>query len=291
MNTFAAIALLAFVCQASAFKLPGQTVNGNLHDECGISSKNSYGKPEYFVVGGQETETHEYPWVGALMYEDKQIDCTATLISDQWAVTVAHCVQGFPRLHSILFGAHNLNAWTETERRNIKVSEVIIHNKWDFPRNDIALLKLEHAVDFSEYIRPVCLPTRDDMNNVYQGTDATVVGWGMTLDNKVDGKEGLRAVEVTTLKHEEQVEYCDNKFPSVICTSTNKATKGFCFGDNGSPLMIKKSDGRWTAIGAASFILESCESGRPNGYTRLTANLEWIAEKTGIEIKEDVLRI
>ena len=41
--------------------------------------------------------------------------------------------------------------------------------------NDIALLKLNREVTFSQYIRPVCLPTTD---RSYNGQNTTVVGWG-----------------------------------------------------------------------------------------------------------------
>jgi len=42
--------------------------------------------------------------------------------------------------------------------------------------NDIAVVRLERAVIFSDYIRPVCLPTAP----VNPGTMCFVTGWGQT---------------------------------------------------------------------------------------------------------------
>lgn len=58
------------------------------------------------------------------------------------------------------------------------VSRVQKHEEYQFPRNDIALLKLKSPIKFSQYVRPVCLPEAgqnpSDPQNCY------AVGWGLT---------------------------------------------------------------------------------------------------------------
>ena len=56
--------------------------------ECG--QVNRYNK----IVGGVETEIHEYPWQVGLYSSQTSIWCGGSLLDDSWIVTAAHCVDG-----------------------------------------------------------------------------------------------------------------------------------------------------------------------------------------------------
>ena len=44
------------------------------------------------IVGGQETEIHEYPWqVGIEWSHGSHIFCGGSIISTEWILTAAHC--------------------------------------------------------------------------------------------------------------------------------------------------------------------------------------------------------
>lgn len=55
---------------------------------CGIANKQKR------IVGGQETEVNQYPWMALLTYSNR-FYCGATLINDRYVMTAAHCVSGF----------------------------------------------------------------------------------------------------------------------------------------------------------------------------------------------------
>lgn len=47
--------------------------------------------------------------------------------------------------------------------------------------NDIALIRLAKSISFTDYIKPICLPVDDRLQNVnYDGIGLQTVGWGYT---------------------------------------------------------------------------------------------------------------
>lgn len=58
------------------------------------------------------------------------------------------------------------------------VIQIVLHPNYDTQTfdNDIALLKLSSPVQFTDFIRPVCLAASGSVFN--NGTDSWVTGWG-----------------------------------------------------------------------------------------------------------------
>lgn len=68
--------------------------------------------------------------------------------------------------------------------QDIHVSEAIPHEGYlptsETQENDIALLRLERPVQYSEYIRPICLPVSQSLSLNLDGVPFSVAGWGKT---------------------------------------------------------------------------------------------------------------
>lgn len=252
------------------------------------------------IYGGRPAEQGAWPWQVSLhSAENVGSDqrsrilsqfCGASLISRQWVLTAAHCVQDFdgnisaPR--EILVRSGNVALWEGDFRQ---ISAVIPHPNYDPIRtdNDIALLKLSEPVSNSS--GPVgAIPVLQDGSQLQPGP-AVSIGWGLMEDNTVPGV--LMEVEIELVPNSA----CNNGFaeqtrrdvgsyllsigaahevpedklvaafelisPSIgdaltnnmICAGVPQGGKDSCNGDSGGPLMVRRADGGWIQVGIVSW--------------------------------------
>ncbi|XP_037920886.1 uncharacterized protein LOC119657837 isoform X1 [Hermetia illucens] len=121
------------------------------HLECGIQSALS---TKYGVSLPKTASPGDWPWIVALYREDTHV-CDGTLISSEWVLTTESCFQGQPKATWLaIFGAVRLSSqapWTQRRR-------IIGLVKSPVEGSTAALIRLETPVEFSDFIRPVCLP-------------------------------------------------------------------------------------------------------------------------------------
>nr|XP_029715113.1 serine protease grass-like [Aedes albopictus] len=167
--------------------------------------------------------------------------------------------------------------------QNIEVNEVIIHPGYKSRRklNDIAILRLEKEVSFSESIRPICIPSRGRFELSSIPSRFCIVGGGQTRTNKVS--DVLKYAEVSSLP----IEKCKKIIPrfnvavkldeTYVCTAG--ANQGnHCNGYSGGPLQYKsKLSHRFVQHGVVSFGVAACEKPElPGVYTRVDQFASWI---------------
>ena len=156
--------------------------------ECGVEGPPAAEK----IVGGTEAEPHQYPWIVALFIDDAWF-CGGSLISENWVLTAAHCVDG-ASYFDILAGAHNVRASSEPNRVEITSFNGFTHEDWDDYdlSNDVALIELPSPITFNDYIKPSCLPKSGDA--VSAGQMVSVIGWGKPSDSASSISPELRQV-------------------------------------------------------------------------------------------------
>uniref|UniRef100_H0V4A7 Kallikrein B1 n=1 Tax=Cavia porcellus TaxID=10141 RepID=H0V4A7_CAVPO len=139
------------------------------------------------IVGGANSSRGEWPWQVSLQVKltSQSHLCGGSIIAPQWVLTAAHCFDGIPfsDVWRVYGGILFLSEITkETSFSHIK--QLIIHEKYKVSEtgNDIALIKLQSPLNFTEFQKPICLPSKED-NTVY--TNCWVTGWGF---NKEKGR-------------------------------------------------------------------------------------------------------
>merc|ERR1712088_1024672 len=238
--------------------------------QCGVKGGAANGR----IVGGQETEEHEYPWqVGLVSRNGRTPWCGGTLISSTHVLTAAHCTQTSASSIRVLLGEHSI---ADSDFNRVDVAEIINHPNYNSQTtdNDYAILRLSSPVAFTNEVSPACLPA--DLSATYAGVLATVTGWG-TLSSGGNQPTALQEVDVTVTTNA----VCNQAYGSITDNMVCAADSGkdSCQGDSGGPL-IAPENGRQALIGVVSWGRGCAFDGWPGVYARVTEKMDWILANT-----------
>ncbi|XP_077965725.1 serine protease 30-like [Styela clava] len=253
------------------------------------------------IYGGLRAEEGRWPWMVQLISTPENLEpgiCGGSLLSKKWVVTAAHCFRNkysYPinTWTAILGTSQNfLNMRLISDGLEIRMlEEVIIHPEHNlFYHHDIALVKLESQVNYSDVIKPICLPC---LETPQEGDMCWTVGYGKTDDNKDSG--ALREVDVpiASMKSCSKV-YADSgrilQQDHMICAGHKEGEKDACNGDSGGPLMCQRKDScQWYQAGIVSFGKGGCGlKGVYGVYTSMKAHQRWIRRHIGEEATNDI---
>jgi secreted trypsin-like serine protease len=182
----------------------------------------------------------------------------------------------------------------------LKVTDVVIHPSYvSINSHDIALVKLEKKVSFSDTVRPVRLPPQFESHSL---STLSVPGFGETK-NSSQSILHLRFVRMREISNEEcSFDWGWKMHDALLCAvgvenldhttckgkvrlflNNNKEVIRANFqGDSGSGLVEKGDDGESVVLGLVSFGNPGC-LGKPKVFTRISSYLDFIREATGID--------
>ncbi|KAM6155649.1 brain-specific serine protease 4-like [Rhynchocyon petersi] len=244
------------------------------------------GKPQRLdrIVGGDSSADAEWPWVVSIQ-KDGTHHCAGSLLTSRWVVTAAHCFKGhldhLPHF-TVLLGLWQLgNPGLRSQKVGIAWVQAHPVYSWkEGARADIALVRLEHPVQFSERILPICLP--DHSVHLAPNTDCWIAGWGSIRDGvPLPYPQTLQKLKVPIIDSE----VCSQLYwrgagqgaitEDMLCAGYLEGERDACLGDSGGPLMCQV-EGTWLLAGIISWGEGCAERNRPGVYISLTAHRSWI---------------
>ncbi|XP_053666390.1 trypsin-4-like [Anopheles marshallii] len=233
--------------------------------------------PPRQIVGGFPIDISEAPFQISLR-EDEHPTCGGSIISANWILTAAHCLEGVAASQvSIRAGS------TYKEHNGIirNAKRVVLHPDWDVTTNeaDVALVELADPLPLNgQTIASIEMPEQDEEDPV-EGSKAMVSGWGKTL-NVYHSNLILRATFVPIVHRDN----CQKAYRRIEHISERMLCAGFigggrdtCQGDSGGPLVVDD-----LLVGVVSFAHGCAKPGFPGVNARVSAVRDWIREVSGV---------
>merc|ERR1712226_1247824 len=118
------------------------------------------------IVGGEDAAPGDWPWQASLQFIGGGHTCGASLISEYYLITAAHCVGSGASSLMIVLGQHDQTGFLGDPQTHF-INQILSHPNWSndpsrgFP-NDISIIALPSA-------------TQD-----FVGAECYITGWGRT---------------------------------------------------------------------------------------------------------------
>ncbi|XP_018598253.1 transmembrane protease serine 5 [Scleropages formosus] len=243
--------------------------------ECGTRAK----LPR--IIGGDEARLGRWPWQVSLYYSNRHT-CGGALITSRWVVTAAHCVHNYrlPQVSSwVVYAGIVTRSSAKVAQHSGHVVEKIVYNKnynHKTHDNDIALMKLKTPLNFTDAVKPVCLPKYS--RDLPGGTQCWISGWGYTSPDDVHIPDTLREAPVpliSTKKCNSSCMYNGEITARMLCAGYTEGKMDACQGDSGGPLVCQ-DENVWRLVGVVSWGTGCAEPNHPGVYTKVAEFLGWI---------------
>lgn len=202
------------------------------------------------IINGVAATAEDYPAAGGVVVSVNNyglfLMCSSTLIAPDVVLLAGHCVDdltvqyAFEDEAATIGGVgwsrqSNLTLWqdgsdSEWPDDNISASDWVVHEQFDITtlsyglaqNYDVGLLFLSEAV---EDVEPAILPTEEEADEIEEGDEVTVVGWGYTTSD-MSGEFGNKMMGTSDISRLATFEF-------QVGELTESVRK--CHGDSGGP--------------------------------------------------------
>lgn len=234
------------------------------------------------VINGTTSQAGARPYQVALLNNGRQF-CGGTLISDQWVLTAAHCVDGSSTYGmSVRLGSLYTNRGGVTRR----ISTIKVHPNYRSVTQgyDVAVMKLSSPVSFGSSIKAAALPTPAfAAQAAAAGTVQVISGWGMTRGgDRNSGSSYLREAALPVISNQACGQQLNQYITDgMICGNKNNSGQTGCHGDSGGPFASKHGN-KYFVFGVVSWGTPSV-CNKATAFARVGEYQPWITRMTGVQ--------
>ncbi|XP_011867328.1 PREDICTED: serine protease gd-like [Vollenhovia emeryi] len=267
--------------------------NSTINNECGVTSYYT-DSTNKLLPDCDSTLPGQWPWVVAIYVlkseQTSEFRCSGSVLTTKHIITVEPCLKlrrYGPNTVQVLndmyaaFGQYNLRQWHETGTLNRKIKDYTYTSIFrGIPstyrdKYYLGILTVETPVEYSPFIKPICLWDRaDDFEDISFRT-GYVVGFDTNVsENQTTRLEELRMARVMILDKE----YCsaDNQTDTSIdkfCVQLQNVGQS-CYADSGSGLVLNVG-GRYLLRGV---VLRQMTSTSVYVTVDIAKHLHWILD-------------
>jgi len=255
---------------------------------CGVPEPGYVASPR--IIGGQIATPSVSPWQLAIETDDGSeftLHCGGVVISNEWALTAAHCVTPRPGGEELvaIAGLYNrTDTITGTQIRVLQPSHITFHPEFDPETllNDLAILRFTPPLDLStNRVKAICLPPSASTSYI-ENPNCYITGWGLTSAGGMQSNQMMRiSTDVIQPLHcELRLDHLP--LPTETCTFDEVSRSDTpCHGDMGGPLGCV-FDGQFYLAGIGSYVDPDCNPRVGQIHSNIPVYVDWIRSVTGL---------
>ncbi|XP_048484411.1 uncharacterized protein LOC119693151 isoform X2 [Plutella xylostella] len=252
-----------------------------------------------------DAKISDFPHMGAIgwkaIYDTDGLwvfKCGCTLISNKIVLTAAHCTHvpvdstiAEPDPKIVRLGSQNIIDKNSDGKSDFKIMRTVVADDYQAPKkyNDVAIMELEQPVEFSMRIRPACLWTSSETNEL-PSNPKTVTGWGAVESAKKITTPKIEVSELDVIEVDDcgelvksscTTDFCEIK-GTQICGGNRTGGINTCPGDSGGAFQVeldlpKDMSGKmYYVFGVNSFGFGCGEPNTPVVFSRVSLWADWV---------------
>uniref|UniRef100_A0A8D8K016 Serine protease gd n=1 Tax=Culex pipiens TaxID=7175 RepID=A0A8D8K016_CULPI len=205
------------------------------------------------AIKGELVSKGQFPWIVPLFDrshpQNPMYICGSTIITNRYLLTAAHCVFDLdevfrPQRVLAVPGMYNVDNFFDENALIMDVDQIVPHEDYipddDTNDADVAALRMKNAVEFTDYIIPICTWQGENDVSRIVGQEGFVAGWGHTETGSTAVPMFVRTTVVDRKQCNAHLQRNYQSHARVFCGDGHGTVP--CNGDSGSGMIIRRGN-------------------------------------------------